>query len=74
MCFGSDAEHWTNLGNVNHFYLGSHASSSVSISENWFATHITTSYKSNGYRIITYADGLNASTGNMNTYHNVISC
>lgn len=74
MCFESDAEHWTNLGNnVNHFSLGSHAGSPVSISENWFATHITASYVSNGYRIITYADGLNASTGSMNIYHNVIS-
>lgn len=73
MCFGSDAAHWTNLGNnVNHFSLGSHAGSPVSIIENWFVTHITASYVSNGYRIIAYADGLNASTGYINIYHNVI--
>lgn len=43
MCFGSDAEHWTNLGsNVKNVYIYSHQSQSVSISENWFATHITT--------------------------------
>lgn len=74
MCFGSDAKQWTNLGNnVNHFTLGAHVGSSVSISENWFATHITASYVNSGYRIITYADRLNASTNNMNIYHNVIS-
>ena len=62
MCNASDAKNWTGLKNVETFKLEPNgASATVTISENWFATSITVSYKtSDGIRRITYANNLDA--------------
>ena len=65
MCNASDAKNWTGLKNVQTFELAPNgASATVTISENWFATSITVSYKtSDGIRRITYANELTSSGG-----------
>ena len=71
MCNYGDARDWTGLKDVKSVYIPANGSTQVSISENWFATSIAISYLSNGNRLISYADGLNAN-GTMDVYHNKV--
>ena len=72
MCNFSDAKNWTNLSNILSVTLSAGSYRTVSISENWFATSITTSYiSSNGIKLISYANNLN-SNGSMSVGNNHI--
>ncbi len=72
MCNFSDAKNWTNLSNIKSITLSAGSYRTVLISENWFATSITTSYiSSNGIKLISYANNLN-SNGSMSVGNNHI--
>ena len=71
MCFKGDAESWANLNDVKSINISSYSYVIVDITENWFATSITTSYVKGKYRIITYADNLNTN-GTLSTYQSVV--
>lgn len=73
MCNYNDAKNWTGLSNVNNLIsVPANSYKYVYISPNWFATSITISYIDNGYRLISYADGLNTN-GSMNVYNNRVA-
>ncbi len=69
MCFVGDAKYWTNLSNVKSTTVGSNAYKTVTISTNWFATSITTSFISGNYRIISYARDLSSSSLTLTSYY-----
>ena len=63
MCFQGDAQNWTNLNNVVSVQIAAYSSTTVQISENWFAGYIAVSYiPYSGARYITYANELNINT------------
>lgn len=72
MCNWNDAKSWTNLNDINYIVVGAGNYVVIQISENWFATSITTSQVSNGKRYITYANGLSTKL-TLNSYHNIVS-
>lgn len=60
MCFENDAKSWTGLSDPGEKEtISAYGSTSVKVSENWFATTIAFSYKRNNKRYITYAYDLN---------------
>lgn len=72
MCNFDDAKNWNNLSDVTSLTLLGNSSDNVSISTNWFATSIAICYiNSAGYRLVTYADSLNAN-GSIAIYNNRI--
>ncbi len=78
MCNYDDAKNWTNLNDIpSPITISANSYEYVYISPNWFATSIAISYIDNvgyienGYRLISYADGLNTN-GSMNVYNNRI--
>ena len=71
MCFLTDAKNWTGLSNVKSITIPARTSTTVKISENWFATSIAVSYVKGGVRRITYADELNTN-GSMHIMYNKI--
>lgn len=71
MCNGGDAQNWTGLNNIVKIKVKAYSSETVSISENWWATTIAVSYEKGGYRVISYADGLNTN-GNINVKYRQI--
>lgn len=64
MCFGYDAEDWTNLGDLGSFSLAPRKSTTdpIQVSTNFFATHIAFSWvyetETIAIRYITYANNL----------------
>lgn len=72
MCNYDDAKEWKNLSDITSTTISSYSSKIVSISENWFATSISTSFIKGNYRIITYANNLNTN-GSISTYQSVVS-
>lgn len=60
MCFEGDAKNWTGLKDVESISISANSSKDVEISTNVFATCIAISYKIDGYRVISYANGLNS--------------
>lgn len=72
MCNYNDAKNWTGLNDTVFIEISEMDSCTVTISENWFATSIAISYLSNGYRLISYADGL-STNGSMNVYNNKVN-
>lgn len=71
MCNSGDAQNWTGLNNIVKIKIKAYSSETVSISENWWATTIAVSYEKGGYRVISYADGLNTN-GNINVKYRQI--
>lgn len=78
MCNYDDAKNWTGLNDIpSPVTISANSYEYVYISPNWFATSIAISYIDNvgyienGYRLISYADGLNTN-GSMNVYNNRI--
>lgn len=72
MCNKGDAAAWTGLQDVASFTLAAHATKTVSVQTNWFATSIAFSYiHGDGTRVITYADGL-STNGAMNVMHSQV--
>lgn len=60
MCFEDDAKNWTGLNDPGEVEtISAYGSTSVDVSENWFATCIAFSFQRNGKRYITYAYDLN---------------
>ena len=73
MCNYDDAKNWNGLNDVDApVSIPANGYRYIYISPNWFATSIAVSYISNGYRFITYADGLNTN-GSMNVYNNRVA-
>lgn len=72
MCNLSDAKYWSGLNDVEDSSISGHSSKNISVTENWFATSIATSYVKGNYRMITYADNLNVSSKTLIQYNNVI--
>ena len=72
MCNLGDAENWTGLSDIQSVSISGFSSTTVEISENWFATSITCSYVSDGVRLITYANQLNTN-GTLNVMQNYIN-
>ncbi len=70
MCNFDDAKNWTGLSDKKHINISPLGTTSVTISENWFATSITMSHVYQGKRYITYANNLN-SNGSFTSYTNV---
>ena len=78
MCNYDDAKNWTGSNDIpSPVTISANSYEYVYISPNWFATSIAISYIDNvgyienGYRLISYADGLNTN-GSMNVYNNRI--
>ena len=72
MCNFDDAKNWNNLSDVTTLTLLGNSSDNVSISTYWLATSIAICYiNSGGYRLVTYADSLNAN-GSIAIYNNRI--
>lgn len=71
MCFYNDAKNWSGLSDIEKIGIAAGYSAQVQISENWWATAISTSYLKDGKRIVTYADGLSTS-GALNEYRNIL--
>ncbi|HHT67106.1 MAG TPA: hypothetical protein GX010_02640 [Erysipelotrichaceae bacterium] len=73
MCFENDAKNWVNLNDIHCTDIFSYSYVEVSISMNWFATHVTTSFclinLNRKERLITYANEL-SDTG-LTSYNNV---
>ena len=69
MCNLNDAQNWTNLNDVRTQTLPANSTTSVSISENCFATSIAFSYASFGCRYITAANNLNKNNLSMTCYY-----
>lgn len=69
MCNLNDAQNWTNLNDVRTQTLPANSTTSVSISENFFATSIAFSYASFGCRYITAANNLNKNNLSMTCYY-----
>lgn len=74
MCFENDAKTWTNLSDINYFYLEKNSSKIVEISKNWFATDIAVSYVFDDCgRFVTYAHDLDKNnTSKMSVYYVLI--
>lgn len=58
MAFEDDARDWTGLNDEESIYLASGAYTTVTITENWFATDIAISVIVDGERYVTYAHNL----------------
>lgn len=58
MAFEDDARDWTGLNDEESIYLASGAYTTVTITENWFATDIAISVIIDGERYVTYAHNL----------------
>lgn len=76
MCFSDDAKLWTNLNDIRTLAAMPKETRTIGIYENWSATTIalsyTTYYMGKQVRLISYADGLNSTTSEMNMYHNIL--
>ena len=77
MCFQSDAANFSsNLHNILYVNFNLHPYADVSISENWFADYITACYQTsiNGtlYKVITYANNLNATNHTLSKKYNFV--
>lgn len=76
MCFSDDAKLWTNLNDIRTLAAMPKETRTIGIYENWSATTIalsyTTYYMGKQVRLISYADGLNSTTSEMNVYHNIL--
>lgn len=59
MCFEGDATAWNSLTDIRYMNLSPGMSTTVTVSENAFATHIAFSYINGDKRYITYSDKLN---------------
>ncbi len=68
MCFLGDAQKWTGLKDLVSITLGAKTSTTVTIKGNGTATSVVFGYVNGNYRLITYANKLNANgTLNMMT-------
>lgn len=74
MCFNGDAENWTGLKDVETVTISAYGSAVVQISENWFATSIVASYTNTkeNFRIISYANHLDANSKTLDVYQSVV--
>lgn len=76
MCNGGDAKNLTGLKDIAWYNIGLNPGNSkeITVSPNWFATHITFYYEDNyGHKYVSYADGLNNSNKTLNYYTNYIA-
>ena len=73
MCNGSDAINWTGLTNIGYKNIPANSSTQVSINTYGTATHIAFSYLKNGYRYITYADGVDVADEDINVEVNKVA-
>ncbi|MBR1891566.1 MAG: hypothetical protein IJ811_03615 [Clostridia bacterium] len=62
MCNENDARNWTNLVDNSYVVIEANSNATVTIYENFAATHIVFSYVLNGIRFITFADGVQVGT------------
>lgn len=74
MCFKNDGLNWSNLNNVvNNNYLQGYGSTTVQISENWFANSVAISFfNSNNVRLITCGYNLSAANNTLSVENNHI--
>lgn len=73
MCFEGDAKNWKGLSDPGYpFLLPIGQEMQIFIQENGTATSIAISYMDGNYRKIFYANELNATTGTMAAYGNII--
>lgn len=72
MCNEGDAINWTGLTNIGYKNIPANSSTQVSVSTYGTATHIAFSYLKNGYRYITYADGVDVDDKDINVQVNKV--
>lgn len=75
MCYKGDAENWTGLKDIKIVPISAYESVVVQISENWFATSIVASYTNTdeNFRVISYADHLDANSKTLTLYQSVVA-
>lgn len=73
MCNENDAINWTGLTNIGYKNIPANSSIQVSVSTYGTATHIAFSYLKNGYRYISYADGVDADDQDINVQVNKVA-
>ena len=71
MCNYGDAENWTGLKDVKKIVLEAFGSTTIKISENWFATTIAVSWVIDGTRYISFADQL-STNGSLSIHHSTV--
>lgn len=70
MAFEDDARNWSGLSDIKSVYLASGACTTVTITENWFATDIAVSVIVGGARYVTYAHNLESTNYTMSIFYN----
>ena len=75
MCFEGDAKNLTGLKDIKWYNIGLNPGNSkeITVSTNWFATHVTFYYEKNGHKYVSYADGLDSNNKTLNYHTNYIA-
>lgn len=74
MANSGDFQNWTGLGNLENVSISQHGSTTVYISENWFADAAGGSFVKGSIRHITYGNRLNLDgDGSITLYYNQVS-
>lgn len=70
MAFKDDAKNWSGLSDIKSVYIASGSYTTVTITENWFATDIAISVIIGGNRYVTYAHNLESTYYTMSIFYN----
>ncbi len=72
MCFDDDAKYWRGLNDSVKKTVGGEQTTTIRITENFFATSVAISYTQGRYRYITYANSLDTTAPCCKAMYNVV--